>query len=254
LTLLVPGEGLEPPACGLQTVSKPIPGTDFARLFARNFSARKPLWLLTSCYPVVAPHQGNKNPAVRMPSRNQSSCSQLWFCRSRSWGGRHGQADQRVAADDLHGRVHRERHIRRNPAPLSRRANLVRAGSFVLSGSRSRFWPAVHFGGREKRAAGNGPAAWRFRARTAPQPWPPVRHSTVPGHPPDLFSAPPAPPGKADRRAITVPPRATETAASALFRPPRYHPLAAGLVGTRQRAWDRGWMKPGKRQFLFSFQ
>src|SRR5258708_21275950 len=64
-----------------------------------------------------------------MSSRNQSSCSQLWFCRSRSWGGRHGQADQRVAAADLHGRVHRERHILRNPAPLSRRANLVRAGA-----------------------------------------------------------------------------------------------------------------------------
>src|SRR5262245_35804283 len=67
-----------------------------------------------------------------MPSRNQSSCSQLWFCRSRSWGGRNGQADQRVAAADVHGGVHRERHIRGNPAPLSRRANPVRAGaSFV---------------------------------------------------------------------------------------------------------------------------
>ena len=44
----------------------------------------------------------------------------------------HGQADQRVAAADLHGRVHRERHICRNPAPLGRRPNLVRAGaSFV---------------------------------------------------------------------------------------------------------------------------
>jgi hypothetical protein len=81
--------------------------------------------------PVVALIRAIK-PNVRMPSRNQSSCSQLWSCRSRSWGGRHGQADQRVAAADLHGGVHRERHIRRNPAPLSRRANLVRAGaSFV---------------------------------------------------------------------------------------------------------------------------
>jgi hypothetical protein len=72
-----------------------------------------------------------------MPSRNQSSCSLLCFCRSRSWGERHGQADQRVAAPDLHGRVYREHHIRRNPAPLSRRANLVRAGaSFVRNAPR----------------------------------------------------------------------------------------------------------------------
>jgi hypothetical protein len=43
----------------------------------------------------------------------------------------HGQADQRVAAADLHGRVHRERHICRNPAPLGRRPNLVPRRSFV---------------------------------------------------------------------------------------------------------------------------
>jgi hypothetical protein len=78
------------------------------------------------------------NPAVCTPSRNQSSCSQLWFCRSRSWRGRHGQADQRVAAADLHGRVHRERHIRRNPAPLSRRARLLfvtAPNKFTVQGS-----------------------------------------------------------------------------------------------------------------------
>src|SRR5260370_38333146 len=96
-----------------------------------------------------------------MPSRNQSSCSQLWFCRSRSWGGRHGQADQRVAAAELHGRVHRERHIRRNPAPLKQKGEPGPRRS--LSGSRSRFWPPVHFGGRaEKRAAANGPRARGF--------------------------------------------------------------------------------------------
>ena len=98
-----------------------------------------------------------------MPSRNQSSCSQLWFCRSRSWGGRHGQADQRVAAADLHGCVHRERHIRRNSAPLSRRANLIRAvASFV--GIAFAVLAACPFRKRaEKRAAGNGPASCRFR-------------------------------------------------------------------------------------------
>jgi hypothetical protein len=97
-----------------------------------------------------------------MPSRNQSSCSKLWFCRSRSWGGRHGQADQRVAAADLHGSVRRERHIRRNPAPLSRRANLVRAGaSFV--GIAFAVLAASPFRGRaEKRAANTRPPD-RFR-------------------------------------------------------------------------------------------
>ena len=87
--------------------------------------------------------------AVRMSSRNQSSCSQLWFCRSRSWGGRHGQADQRVAAADLHGDVRRERHIRRNPAPLSE-GRTWSAPELRFSQSRSRFWPSVHFGGERK--------------------------------------------------------------------------------------------------------
>ena len=111
---------------------------------------------------------GNKNAAVRLPSRNQSSCFQLRLCRSRSLGGRHGQADQRVAAADLHGRVHRERHIHRNPAPLSRRANLS-APEIRLSGSRSRFWPPVHFGRRaEKRAPRSGPEPDGNRARKKP--------------------------------------------------------------------------------------
>jgi hypothetical protein len=114
--------------------------------------------------------------AVRMPSRNQSFCSQLWFCRGRSWGGRHGQADQRVAAADLHGRVYRERHIRRNAAPLSRRANLVRAGAsfdgiaFAVQAARP-FW-----GASGKAAAGNGPAVCRFRPHRRPQP---VDHDAV---------------------------------------------------------------------------
>ena len=35
----------------------------------------------------VAAQRSAPPPAVkRMPSRNQSSCSQLWFCRSYSWG------------------------------------------------------------------------------------------------------------------------------------------------------------------------
>jgi len=74
-------------------------------------------------FKVAAPlRRGTKVPAP--------SCG---FAGAAPWGGRHGQADQRVAAADLHGRVHRERHIRRNPAPLNRRANLVRAGaSFVV--------------------------------------------------------------------------------------------------------------------------
>jgi hypothetical protein len=102
-----------------------------------------------------------------MSSRNQSSCSQLWFCRSRSWGGRHGQADQRVAAADLHGDVRRERHIRRNPAPLSRRANLVRTGASFLAIAFAVLSP---FRGRaEKQAAGNGPAACRFRPHRRPR-------------------------------------------------------------------------------------
>lgn len=110
------------------------------------------------------------NPAVRMPSRNQSFCSQLWFCRSRSWGGRHGQADQRVAAADLHGRVHRERHIRRNAAPLSRRANLVRAGA-SFDGIAFAVQAARPFRGASgKAAAGNGPAVCRFRPHRRPQP------------------------------------------------------------------------------------
>jgi hypothetical protein len=39
------------------------------------------------CRPAVLPRTEAPQPAVkRMPSRNQSSCSQLWFCRSYSWG------------------------------------------------------------------------------------------------------------------------------------------------------------------------
>jgi hypothetical protein len=63
----------------------------------------------------------------------------------------HGQADQRVAAAELHGRVHRERHIRRNPAPLSRRANLVRAGAPFVGIAFSRFWPPKASGGQWSR-------------------------------------------------------------------------------------------------------
>jgi hypothetical protein len=107
-----------------------------------------------------------KNPAVRMPSRNQSFCSQLWFCRSRSPGGRHGQADQRFAAADLHGRVHRERHIRRNPAPLSRRANLVRTGSFRLSGIAFAVLAACPF-----RGASGGQWSRRRHSRGPPMRW-----------------------------------------------------------------------------------
>jgi hypothetical protein len=49
---------------------------------------------------------------------NQSSGSQLWSCRDHSRGGRHGQAHPRIVAAYLHGRVRRQRHVRRNPAPL----------------------------------------------------------------------------------------------------------------------------------------
>jgi hypothetical protein len=107
-----------------------------------------------------------------MPSRNQSSCSQLWFW-SRSWGGRHGQADQRVAADDLHGRVHRERHIRRNPAPLSRRANLVRAGASFVGIAFAVLAACPFRGARGKASGGQWSPRLSFQAAPPPQPWPP---------------------------------------------------------------------------------
>ena len=74
-----------------------------------------------------------------------------------AWGGRHGQADQRVAAAELHGRVHRERHIRRNPAPLSRRANLVRAGASFVEIAFAVLAACPFRGRAEKRAAGKVP-------------------------------------------------------------------------------------------------
>jgi hypothetical protein len=119
-------------------MSAPLGGAD--RCVAAQRSAR------SAC------HRGTKVPAP--------SCG---FAGAAPGGGRHGQADQRVAAADLHGDVRRERHIRRNPASLSRRANLVRAGaSFV--GIAFAVLAACPFRGRvEKRAAGNGPAACRFR-------------------------------------------------------------------------------------------
>ena len=40
------------------------------------------------------------------------------FTGSHSRGGRHGQAYPRIVAAYLHGRVRRQRHVRRNPAPL----------------------------------------------------------------------------------------------------------------------------------------
>jgi hypothetical protein len=123
-----------------------------------------------------------------MPSRNQSSCSQLWFCRSRSWGGRHGQADQRVAAADLHGRVHRERHIRRNAAPLSRRANLVRAGA-SFDGIAFAVQAARPFRGASgKVSCGQWSRRLSFQAAPPPQPCPPVRSAGEHPHLPRPYS------------------------------------------------------------------
>jgi hypothetical protein len=117
--------------------------------------------------PVVAPHQGNKTQRSACRRGTKVPAPSCDFAGAAPGEDCHGQADQRVAAAELHGRVHRERHIRRNPAPLSRRANLVRA-ELRLSGSRSRFWPPKASGGQWSRRLS-------FQAAPPPQPWPPVR-------------------------------------------------------------------------------
>jgi hypothetical protein len=81
---------------------------------------------------MVAPHQGNKNPRSARRRGTKFPAPSCGFAGGAPGKDCHGQADQRVAAADLHGRVHRKRHIRRNPAPLSRKANLVRAGASFL--------------------------------------------------------------------------------------------------------------------------
>src|SRR5262245_5591878 len=83
--------------------------------------------------PVKMASAGGSRGAAPLRRGTKVPAPSCGFAGAAPWGGRHGQADQRVAAADLHGRVHRERHVRRNPAPLNRRANLVRAGaSFVV--------------------------------------------------------------------------------------------------------------------------
>jgi hypothetical protein len=101
---------------------------------------RFPAWFLTAVggallpgRPVAAyrPHRTvrGRNPQTRRSGtpctdRNTGCGVRLPLGRATGYtcaspgGGRHGQADQRTAAADLYRGIHRERHLRGDPAPL----------------------------------------------------------------------------------------------------------------------------------------